>query len=160
LSIKKPDGFLTEKSVEIKKNSNKANLASAFGSRKNTGRQFLKPLSVNNFSSEHDRLTQARKMTPMSVIKFNKRLKDASVIKQREKHILEKDLNKRYHKYGEKFKFVLDIVPDGILPQEIKTEFVNRKNDHIKRTVKVKVHDKEINDLTDQKLFEMLDKEN
>ena len=54
---------------------------------------------------------------------------------------------------------MLDIVPDEILSKEIKNDFVNRKYDHIKRSVKVKVHDKEINDLTDQKVFMMLEKE-
>ena len=68
-------------------------------------------------------------------------------------------MNKKYGRYSKKFKFVLDIVPDEILPPEVKSDFLNRKNDHIKRTVKVKIQDKTLNDLTHQKLFFMLEKE-
>ena len=78
-------------------------------------------------------------MTPTSVLKFNAKLKEAQGIKNRERQNYEKDLNKKYDRYSKKFKFVLDIVPDEILPPEVKTDFLNRKNDHIKRTVKVKI---------------------
>ena len=43
--------------------------------------------------------------------------------------ILEKDLYKKYNRFGNKFKFVLDIIPDEILPPEVKNDFINKKND-------------------------------